>query len=750
MKSGILNEWVVVIMCACAAVAVAEPGRVIYVDAGAQGAKTGSSWADACNCLQDGLALAAAAEKPGEVRVAKGVYKPDQGDGITPGDRTATFKLVNGVTIKGGYPGAGASDPDARDVKLYETILSGDLAGDDDSTDLGRGNNSFRVVTGSGTDKTAVLDGLTVTAGHSAGDASDAELNGRGAGLMIDAGSPTVFSCRFIDNHAWGDGGAVMARNGSKPILTDCEFLRTSGIGLYCLNNSDAVVTNCRFEGNDIFGAMQNWKSSPVITGCQFIDNGRAAVEAHDCNSVLTDCVFQGGDSSISEHGVGSMSQQGIGCYRGHLALTNCTFTDFTGGAIDTWDDLTLVRCTFKNNSGGAVEGSFSGRVTAVECLFAGNRGSMVGAISGGDLELHDCEFTNNSGFSAGAVSASSLGSLIATGCVFSGNSGEHGGAGAIYGHTEVLKLSNCTFIGNRGQSGTIDRSTMRLAFGRLTQCIIRDEPTPFGSRPTEQSRISITYSNVLGGYPGEGNIDVDPCFVDPGHWADAKDLTKEAGPDDPNAIWIAGDYHLKSQAGHWDRASENWVRDDVTSLCIDAGNPMNPLGTEPFPNGGFINIGAYGGSAEASKSYFGKPVCESQLGGDINGDCVVDQADKDILELHWLMEATGLVNMPPTVTLLSPKDGDELTAPEPIVFQATASDSDGTVVSVKYFIEHRTDTGGSLGSTGTSDPKDGWRGTWKWSNVHYDGVHTIWAEAMDNEGTKTASPKIKVMLHPK
>lgn len=42
---------------------------------------------------------------------------------------------------------------------------------------------------------------------------------------------------------------------------------------------------------------------------------------------------------------------------------------------------------------------------------------------------------------------------------------------------------------------------------------------------------------------------------------------------------------------------------DDVTSPCIDAGDPNSPVGDEPMPNGGRVNMGAYGGTAEASKS---------------------------------------------------------------------------------------------------------------------------------------------------
>ncbi len=116
---------------------------------------------------------------------------------------------------------------------------------------------------------------------------------------------------------------------------------------------------------------------------------------------------------------------------------------------------------------------------------------------------------------------------------------------------------------------------------------------------------------------PSFSCTDIDPCFADPNN----------------------GDYHLKSQAGRWDPNSASWVKDDVTSRCIDAGDPASPIGLEPFPNGGIINMGAYGGTAEASKSYFGEPVCETIVAGDINGDCIVNLKDFAIMTLHWLDE---------------------------------------------------------------------------------------------------------------
>ena len=108
-------------------------GRIIYVDADANGLNDGSSWKNAYVYLQEALADANAAEKPVEIRVAQGIYKPNQGLVAIPEFdwRKATFQLINGVTLNGGYAGLGQPDPNARDIEFYETILSGDLNSDD-------------------------------------------------------------------------------------------------------------------------------------------------------------------------------------------------------------------------------------------------------------------------------------------------------------------------------------------------------------------------------------------------------------------------------------------------------------------------------------------------------------------------------------------------------------------------------------------------------------------------------------------
>src|ERR1700722_1193880 len=80
----------------------------IFVDAGAHGADNGLSWASAFTNLQSALGVATSGQT---IEVAKGTYYPTTGI-----DRTATFQLIDGVTIQGGYAGNSSRNPDSRNV----------------------------------------------------------------------------------------------------------------------------------------------------------------------------------------------------------------------------------------------------------------------------------------------------------------------------------------------------------------------------------------------------------------------------------------------------------------------------------------------------------------------------------------------------------------------------------------------------------------------------------------------------------
>jgi len=241
--------------------------------------------------------------------------------------------------------------------------------------------------------------------------------------------------------------------------------------------------------------------------------------------------------------------------------------------------------------------------------------------------------------------------------CIVSGNcASEYGGGICLDRGNSVI--SNCTVYGNRtgdiGTAGGIAGGSARGDKGVIQNCIIwgniADGAEQIGHRSVGilgEMILNITYCSVQNGPKAVSDLPVitghwtskEPYFINPGSW------DPNGTPDNPNDdFWIEnGDYHLKSQAGRWDPNSQSWVQDDVTSPCIDSGDPNSPIGHEPFPNGGIINMGAYGGTAEASKSYFDQPVCETIVAGDINGDCRVDIKDFIIMIAHWLEDHTPL-----------------------------------------------------------------------------------------------------------
>jgi hypothetical protein len=90
------------------------------------------------------------------------------------------------------------------------------------------------------------------------------------------------------------------------------------------------------------------------------------------------------------------------------------------------------------------------------------------------------------------------------------------------------------------------------------------------------------------------------------------------------------GDYHLKSERGRYRATTDEWILDEVTSPCVDGGDPSVNPSTERMPNGGRINMGAYGNTAYASMS-------ECRGKADINCDGIVNFKDLAIFAQHWL-----------------------------------------------------------------------------------------------------------------
>jgi hypothetical protein len=552
-------------------------GKVIYVDDDAVGANDGSSWIYACPCLQNALMFA---QQGDEIRIAQGIYKPDRkvpqgGDGsvVASGDRGATFQLIDGVDIKGGYAGYNGPDPNEREISLYETILSGDLNGDDNDvndpcdllTEPTRAENSYVVVTGLNVN--CLLDGFTISGGNANGSSE----NGFGGGMEITLSPMTINNCTFRNNAARHNGAALSSYSGSGPTLNNCIFTWNSsgsmvnvgsrfpgfegGGGMYNMHGSP-TLTNCTFIENlaPIGGGMYNHDSNSTLTNCTFSENQAlffgGGMYNIDCNATITDCLFTA--NSAERRGGGGMEN-----WLSNLTLTNCTFREnfafVSGGAMKTSANcnITLIDCLLRNNfansSGGAMD-SYGNDPTLINCTFSENStlssgGGMYNVKA--NAMLTNCTFSRNSAeINGGGIDNGSDSNSTLTNCMFSGNKAEKKGGGIYNYHSNptlmnctfsgntaanwggginnsnsIVGLTNCTFTGNSAEIGNAlacDSSNQESpSILELINCIIWDGDNEIWNN--DDSIIFIEYSNIHGGWSGEGgdNIDADPLFVD-------------------------------------------------------------------------------------------------------------------------------------------------------------------------------------------------------------------------------------------
>jgi len=305
----------------------------------------------------------------------------------------------------------------------------------------------------------------------------------------------------------------------------------------------------------------------------------------------------------------GGYHERGGGMYCGDYArpiVTNCTFRENSaslGGGVYNESSPALINCTFITNSADGGGGMYNSgdepecKPVLSKCSFIANTatnngGGMYNWGHYAKPTVTQSAFLRNSVSEGGggAIRNNMSGSPNLTNCLFVGNTAATFGGAVRNSNSGVTILINCTFSTNSAGSGTAFASTpddggsQSACILQVINCIMWDGGDEIYS--DDRSIVNVNYSNVQGGsgggpWPGQGNIDVDPFF---------------ANPDD-------GDCHLISKTGRWDPKSCDWVQDNMTSPCIDAGNTSTPINLEPSPNGGVINIGAYGGTEEASKS---------------------------------------------------------------------------------------------------------------------------------------------------
>jgi len=357
-----------------------DPALTFHVDANTgDDAKYGTSWDQAFATLQKALSMATDND---EIWIAEGTYYPDEGGGVTEGDRSASFTVTsdqNGLEIYGGFASGDAFDD--RSPADHPVILSGDI----DQNDATNGNdaNSFHVLffdgaSGSNITTATVLDGVTVTAGNATGGSSPDDDGGAlycdGSGSGNEC-SPTLTNVTFADNSAAGNGGAM--------------FNRGDG------GTSSPQIINATFTANsaDDGGAMFNdggsgGTSSPQIVNSVFVDNGS--------NSGNGGAMFNRGDGGTSSPQIINATFTANSAGDGGAIYSQVTY----GGTSTPTITNTILHGNSAPNGGNEIVNDGGATPVIAHSLVEGSGGSGsgwdadLGTDGGGNLDA-DPLFTN-------------------------------------------------------------------------------------------------------------------------------------------------------------------------------------------------------------------------------------------------------------------------------------------------------------------------------------------------------------------
>jgi len=473
-------------------------------------------------------------------------------------------------------------------------------------------HRAFYFHTGEGLD--SIIAGLTITNGYGQDeDVHPSYMLSAGGAIFCIGSSPTIMHCQVIHNYAGFKGGGFYIENGS-PKITNCVFTDNSatyGVAIYN-KNSNATVTNCTFTANST--------NSPNSGGGAGIYNMYGSPK-------INNCTFHG-----------NFSQElggGIKNYESRATITSCIFVensaDFGGAIHNTDGNPTIANCTFSANSartkGGAMaSGGGHSTSTLTNCTFVGNYSAKIaGAIYylRTNPILTNCVFRGNSADYGGAIYNDQADPTIAS-CAFLNNSGSDGGA--IFNESTNLIATNCTFRANSAPSGSCMAFDSEHSFSsnlQMNNCILWDGDNEIWNN--DGSIITITYSDVQGGWPGQGNINKDPDFA------------------------LSTGYHLA-----------------IGSPCIDAGDPNyiagpneTDLDGNPRVMDGRVDMGAYEqlgtiNTAPVACIVGGDRVVDAGVGCDahvtLDGSCSSDAdstagTNDDIIAYDWYQLDPGDLN---------------------------------------------------------------------------------------------------------
>jgi hypothetical protein len=164
------------------------------------------------------------------------------------------------MTIRGGFAGFGSPNPNLQDSERFETVLTGDLAGDDVENFGNRTDNSKQVIRADQPGLAIRVEGLTVSGGYSTG----VPFVLRAGGMHIDSAIVQLANCKFVSNWSWAYGGGLVLK-GARARVSNCSFIgnRSGYGGGLNASGGSLSIDGCVFRKNS--GLPGPYPSYPTL-----------------------------------------------------------------------------------------------------------------------------------------------------------------------------------------------------------------------------------------------------------------------------------------------------------------------------------------------------------------------------------------------------------------------------------------------------------------------------------------------------
>ena len=331
------------------------------------------------------------------------------------------------------------------------------LVVDKDLTLIGTDGAGLTIVDGSQLDRVLLLTGEAVLDVH--GLTFTEGIAEFGGGIYVQGDCTlTLFECTVSDNSAWHGGGIH-----HHAIATTLRLERSSvmanraeneGGGLWAFGGTVELVDS-QVEGN-VCGDLTEQLGAQG--GGVFLQDGTLLVERSSVNRNVVE-----GNQTVE--GGGIYAESTVTVSQSSILDNHAVAPNAMGGGIYAFDTLALIDSVIRGNEANGVSWASGG---AVE--------------SWGRLEARNCSFESNhatGGFKFGGAVANRAGDAAIEFCTFR------------------------SFFPDAVAGSQIDATEVRntIVWNRIRHSFC--EP------------VDVEYSDVEGGWPGTGNLDADPLFVD-------------------------------------------------------------------------------------------------------------------------------------------------------------------------------------------------------------------------------------------